>query len=133
MNLFSPKKSQPQLSRAEALACVPQYVPLVRSTENNGRTRLEYPLSMRPFFLQLAQRFTRQTGTPLTKKIELDEYGAMVWQLIDGTRTISQIIEIFAANTGLSKQDAEISVTAFMRELGRRGLIVLKTATASGS
>jgi len=132
MSLFSARKPESQLTRTEALSCIPKHIPSVTSIETHGRTRLEYPLSMRPFFLQLARKFTRQTGTPLTKKIELDEYGTMVWRLIDGYRTISQIIELFATEAGLSKQDAEISVTAFMRELGRRGLIALKPATASG-
>lgn len=133
MKLFAAKKNPPKLSRAEALACIPQHMPTVTSTEVQGQTRLEYPLSMRPFFLQVAKKFMKHQQTPLTKQIELDEYGAMVWRLIDGHRTTSKIIEIFAADTGLSLQDAEISVTSFLRELGRRGLIGLNPGNVSGS
>lgn len=118
-------KTSPKLSRAESLACIPSRLPSIAETEHNGSVRLEYPLQLRPFFLQLAKKFVNQAEKPLTKKIELDAYGRMVWERIDGTRDVAAIIRDFAGKSGLSLHDAEISVTAFLRELGRRGLIII--------
>ena len=49
-----------------------------------------------------------------------------VWEMLDGSRTTAQIIQQFADSHSISSQEAERSVTLFLRELGKRGLIALR-------
>ena len=127
MKLFKKAGQPAQLTRPEALACVPQKSPAVTAhLLENGALRLEYPLTIKPFFIQLAERWHKGQDRQPSKKIELDTLGAMVWGMVDGETTVAAIIRKFAANSGLSLHEAEISVTAFLRELGKRGLLLLR-------
>ena len=56
---------------------------------------------------------------------QLDELGSQVWQMLDGTRTTADLIREFATAHKVSAQEAEQSITLFLRELGKRGLIAL--------
>lgn len=127
MKLFKKKESPRQLTRTEALACIPHRSPAVawRILEN-GELLLEWPLRIRPFFMTLAKRMSRGAGENPTSKIQLDSLGCMVWNMVDGQKNVALIIEEFRSASGLSVQEAEISVTAFLRELGRRGLVVMR-------
>ncbi len=116
-------------TRAEALAGIPRRAPSAAwKFLEDGTVLIEYPLQIKPFFIQLVGRFTRFTDgqdVRLTKKLQLDGMGSKVWQLFDGKRDIKTIIREVADLSGLSLQEAEISVTTFLRNLGRRGLIVI--------
>jgi hypothetical protein len=48
--------------------------------------------------------------------------------MFDGEKEVRTIIREVANQSGLSLQEAEISVTTFLRELGRRGLILIHQA-----
>lgn len=130
MKLFKTRKPTPQpqvLTRTESLACIPQKSPAVRwEVLENGDILLEYPLNIRPFFLQLVERFQKKPQPNLTKKLQLDKMGSVVWEIIDGEHNVKSIIQRFAADTGISLQESELSVTAFFRELGRRGLVQMR-------
>ena len=115
------------VTRTEALACVPEKSPAVQwDTQENGEIIIEYPLPLKPFFISLSKRFTKSAEQRLTKKLQLDVIGSQVWIMIDGATDVKAIIKEMAPATGLSLQEAEISVTTFLRELGRRGLILLR-------
>lgn len=60
------------------------------------------------------------------KKLQLDALGTEVWDLIDGRRSVRKIIQRFAETHRLHPREAEVSVTRFLRELGKRGLIGLQ-------
>ena len=130
LKLFQSKKTEPQeaqLTRTESLACIPQRSPSVRWQEvEDGDVIIIYPLSLKPFFISLAKRFNKGQEQTLTKKLQLDATGSKVWQLLDGETEVKAIIKEVAPATGLTLQEAEISVTTFLRELGRRGLILFK-------
>ena len=120
-------KSQAKgLTRTEALASIPQRSPSATwEILENGDILIEYPLGIKPFFLQLANRFHRgQEQTP-TKKLQLDSMGSRVWQMFDGVKEVKTIIREVSTESGLTLQEAEISVTTFLRQLGRRGLILM--------
>jgi hypothetical protein len=51
--------------------------------------------------------------------------GSSVWQMFDGEKDVKAIIREVSKQSGLSLQEAEISVTTFLRQLGRRGLILM--------
>ena len=120
--------------RAEALACIPQIVPTVSSRETaSGDILIEYPLTLKPLLQAIFNRFNGGKTEQLTRKLQLDNLGSKVWRLIDGKSSVSRIISSFAASSTFSLQEAEQSVTAFLRELGRRGIIVLRESGAPPS
>ncbi|MFT5700310.1 MAG: hypothetical protein ACI8ZB_003184 [Desulforhopalus sp.] len=129
--LFKTKTSETQapstITRTESLACIPERSSAVTWDEQeNGEITIEYPLPLKPFFISLAKKFNKTEEPKLTKKLQLDSIGSKVWMLIDGSTDVKSIIKAIVPGTGLSLQEAEISVTTFLRELGRRGLILIK-------
>jgi hypothetical protein len=73
----------------------------------------------------VVKRFGGPDDYVQTKTLELDKLGSSVWDLLDGKRSIRQLIQIFAETHQLQFREAEVAVTQFIRELGRRGLIGL--------
>lgn len=121
----------PRVTRTESLACVPQRAPSVHWSEDvTEEVIIEYPLSIKPFFISLAKKFNKGKEQKLTKKLQLDAIGSKVWLMLDGEADVKTIIKQIAPSAGLTLQEAEISVTTFLRELGRRGLIVLKSPSS---
>jgi hypothetical protein len=59
------------------------------------------------------------------RAISLDRLGSEVWQACDGRRTVQEIVDLFAAAHDLTFHEARLSVTAFLRLLTRRGLVVV--------
>jgi hypothetical protein len=92
---------------------------------DSGPVQIEYPLMLKPLLRALFNRINKNHTERLTRKLQLDELGSQVWLLIDGKRRVSELISEFAAASTFTSQEAEISVTAFLRELGKRGLIIL--------
>ena len=130
MKLFKKKSAPPKqkpLTRTESLACIPQKSRTVTcEIQENGDVLLEYPLQIKPFFLQLTERYFKKKQMDMTKKLELDQMGSMVWGMVDGESDVKTLIKQFASETGISLQESELSVTTFFRELGRRGLILMR-------
>lgn len=130
MKLFRSKKSrggQPvQLSRQDALRCRPVVNGSIRVEETGeGYVVLEYPLPLKPIFLSLFQRFQKSYEYP-TKKLELDEMGSHVWHYIDGKTSVQSMIKQFADHYGVTRPEAEQSITAFLLQLGKRGIIAMR-------
>ena len=131
MRSYKPKKTKtpqpsPTLSRQEALQCTPVVNTSIHFSESDsGAILLEYPLPMKPFFLSLFRRFQRSYEYP-TKKLELDEMGSMVWKYIDGQTTVRTMIDDFADRYKITAEEAEQSITAFLVELGKRGIIAMR-------
>ena len=127
MKVFRKKPGANTISREQALAYTP-----VKSTQINearletGEVIIEYPLAVRPWIAAVARRLGGQQNHVQTKKLQLDTLGTSVWDLVDGNRSVSRIIKIFAETHRLENREAEISVTQFIRELGRRGLLGLR-------
>lgn len=125
MQFNRPKTAPEQLDRMAALACVPLIAPgLSWRKTNQGEVLIEYPLPIKPFFHAILARFHPEA--PETKKLQLDDMGSQVWQMIDGQKKVKEIITIFAGANDLTQPEAEQAVTLFLRNLGRRGLIVLR-------
>lgn len=127
MGLFRKKKNQPApLTRDQALACVPVRNNVINwEVLDSGLVQVEYVLVLKPFLHSVFKRFGNNSSELPSRKLELDALGSQVWQMIDGSRTTAQLIEEFARLHQVSTQEAEHSITMFLRELGRRGLIAL--------
>jgi hypothetical protein len=91
-----------------------------------GPVRLSYPLAVKPWFGRLADKVGLWDGRPMTKTVELDEMGAFVWRSIDGGSSVRAIAEAFAREYGVQLREAELSVTAFIKTIGQRGIIGLR-------
>lgn len=121
---------KPKVTRTKSLACVPERAPSIHwDEEETHAVVIEYPLPIKPFFISLAKKFNKGEEQRLTKKLQLDDIGSRVWLMLDGETDVKTIIKEIAPSAGLTLQEAEISVTTFLRELGRRGLILIKSPT----
>jgi hypothetical protein len=126
MRVFNKKPKKPQISRAEALKCTPVIsAHVVEDRLESGEVIIRYPVTIRPFFATLVKRFGGPENYIQTRKLELDKLGSSVWDLVNGKRSVRQLIQIFAETHQLQSREAEVAVTQFIRELGRRGLIGL--------
>ena len=126
MRVFKKKRKKPQISRAEALKCTPVISSqVVEDRLESGEVIIRYPVTIRPFFATWVKRFGGPDDYVQTKKLQLDKLGASVWDMLDGKRSVRRLIELFAETHQLQFREAEVAVTRFLRELGRRGLIGL--------
>ena len=127
MKLFGSKRESRPLSRTEALACIPvQHSDLTWEELENGDILFTYPIPLSPFFQNLYQRFSKKRMEPPTKKLQLDAMGSYVWKLMDGEKSVREIITVFAATYNVTATEAETAVTSFLKTLGQRGFIGLK-------
>lgn len=62
---------------------------------------------------------------PKRRPIELDPLGREVWELCDGEHTLREMIRIFQQRHKLSRAEAEWSLRTYLRDLGKRGLVVI--------
>lgn len=80
---------------------------------------------------KLGQLLGRLFQVPSTKTIELDEFGAAVWEKCDGKHSVEQLVVFTASAYKLNRRQAEVSVVSFMRMLAQRRLIGLDKSTSS--
>lgn len=127
MRVFRKKRPGTEISRSEALNCIP--VKNIQARESRGETGqvlLSYPVETRPWIAGWIRRFGGAADGVRLKKLQLDELGTEVWDLLDGKRTVGQVIQSFTAMQRLHPKEANVAVTIFLRELGKRGLIGLR-------
>lgn len=130
MRLFKNKTpTRPEMSREEALAYKPVVSREVRAERTEaGLVRIRYPVAFKPWFAGLARRLGRkgQGGQEaMLRTLELDAMGSTVWDWLDGQNTVHELAARLADHYGLHEREAEVSMSAFLRELGRRGIIGL--------
>lgn len=63
------------------------------------------------------------TSRPIYRQIELDEIGSFVWRLCDGSHTIADIAKALQQCYQLSRREAFASLSEFLNQLQKRGLI----------
>jgi hypothetical protein len=127
MNVFKKKNKNPGITRTEALECKPVKNNMIKETRlETGEVLLDYPVVMRPWIENLMRRLGGSLAGQKTKKLQLDKLGTAVWELIDGNQSVQQVIQRFAQKYQLHSREAEVAVTRFLRDLGKRGLIGLQ-------
>ena len=115
-------------SRSEAFAYRPvRNREVIEEKLESGTMVLTYPLRVRPWLVGIAQRLGLQSKESLTRKLELDEIGSLTWTLLDGKRTVQDLVDLLCRRYKLNRREAEVAMTGFLRELGRRGLIGLQS------
>jgi hypothetical protein len=127
MRVFKRKSYGAGMTRTEALKFTPvKSTRIQESRLETGVILLTYPVDIKPWVDRIAKRFGKKESKPIEKKLQLDELGTAVWGQINGERSVRQVIQWFAKKYQLHTKEAEVSVTRFLRELGKRGLIGLK-------
>jgi hypothetical protein len=117
---------QTLITRADALGCTPVKNRHVRESHlESGEVVVHYPVAVRPWVARLVRFLGKEAASPRDGKLQLDALGSAVWDMIDGERNLRRIVAAFAAAHQLEAREAEIAVTQFVRELGRRGLVGL--------
>ena len=115
-------------TRAEAFAyCPVKNREVLEEKLEGGAMVLTYPLVIRPWLAGIAQRLGLQSSEPLTRRLELDEMGSLTWSLLDGKRTVLDVVDFLCRRYKLNRREAEVATTGFLRELGKRGLIGLRS------
>lgn len=113
--------------RREALDCIPLRHPDIREEIlENGDILIFYPLRMKAWISKILGKLGKIPPKPPLGKLQLDELGSAVWQQINGRQSVRQIIREFTRQYQLHPKEAEVSVTLFLRSLGKRGLIGMK-------
>ncbi|MGL1860977.1 MAG: PqqD family protein [Pseudodesulfovibrio sp.] len=127
MSLFKKRVPLPTIPRSEALNMVPvRNTEVVESVDDDDLIQLAYPLAIKPWFGSLAEKVGLWDKRPMIKHLELDEMGTFVWRAINGENSVRQIAAIFVAYYEVQPREAELSVTAFIKTIGQRGMIGLK-------
>jgi hypothetical protein len=117
----------PRLTRDEALNCTPVKNEHVRESRlESGELLILYPVSTPPWTAALARWLGAGKTPPRTRRLQLDRLGSSVWDMLDGRTPLRQLVAVFAKAHQLEPKEAEVAVTQFIRELGRRGLIGLR-------
>jgi hypothetical protein len=112
------------LTRGQALSFVPVKNRAVTEERRDAdRLRLTYPVTVRPAFSEVLRRVGIWDGRPSNKVVELDVMGGAAWELVDGERSVREVAAAFAERFRLGGREAEVAVSAFLRNLGRRGLV----------
>lgn len=127
MKLFRRKRGiDRQLTRRDALDGVPVKNPLAQTTpQEDGGLLLVYPMAIPHWVAAAARALGHRRRNAVPKKLQLDRLGASTWQLVNDRSTVRDIVVRFAETYQLDKREAEIAVTQFLRELGKRGLIAI--------
>lgn len=110
----------------QALAAIPVINDEVEvAALETGELLITYPVALRPLLKKVA-RYLGKSPQVTYRKLQLDALGSSVWALLDGRRSVGQIVKKFARIHQLHPKEAELSVTQFLRSLGQRGLIGLR-------
>ncbi len=122
------------MTREQALSCVPIKVPSIQAIRSETQTVVICFIEpMHPVLSAIRKAFGKAPEGRI-RKLELDSMGTSVWDWIDGVSTVSDLALRFTERYGVLRQEAELSVSQFLRELGKRGIIVMRvSASPSGT
>ena len=109
------------MDRSRALACIPIRHPQGQASTGKGGLLLTYPVLPAPHPWR-----PRFGGGVRWRRLQLDRMGSEVWELIDGQRTVADIAREFGQRHQLNPREAELAVSSFLRQLGKRQLVALR-------
>ena len=115
-------KSTPQITREQALGARPVRNPQLEAARSeSGEVSFNIP-RRKIWWLELLAKVGK---LPEHRVVTLDEIGTSVWDMCDGEHTVRDLIETFAGKHQLSRKESELQMVGYLRELARRGIIVL--------
>jgi len=112
----------PQVDRKAVMTLRPGRNSLLRwEKRESGETILTVPQSDR--VSRITRTMARWLRVPTERKVELDEVGAYVWELCDGSHTVDVIVQQTGKHYKMNRREAEVSVTMFLQMLHERNFI----------
>jgi hypothetical protein len=120
------KFKKPRLSREHALEARPVRNPSLKwEALDNGEVQIILPRRRDAMGKLLSSVFY----VPPSKPVSLDVVGARVWQLCDGEHTVNDITEALMEEHKLHRREAEVSLTEFLKMLGKRNMVAFVVPT----
>lgn len=114
------KKRRPQLTREQAMGARPIRNPSLQWKVNDeGNAVVVLPRRGDWSGKALGWLFM----VPAQKPVELDEVGSTVWEHCDADHTVAEIVDVLASKYKLNRREVEVSLTEYLRTLGRRGMV----------
>lgn len=118
-----------RVSRDEAFASLPVRNPHVEfERQENGETTLTIR-RRQDWWVRL---LTLVFFVPKHRKVILDQVGSEIWALCDGQHSVREMVEHVARRYKLNRKEAEISLTTYLRNLGKRNLIAFAVTRPQG-
>lgn len=77
--------------------------------------------------------FERFRPPVMNRSYELDEFGGFVLEMVDGERSVLDIINAFQERFPMSRREVELSVVAFFKMLMQRNVVSIATAPPGAS
>ena len=114
-------KRQPRISKQRALDSYPIRNQAVEWTSKGDET----VLVLRRREDRVGRLLDLFFVVPKERKLQLDPVGSYVWRQCDGRHTVQQLIDDLARKYKLNRKEAEVSLTEFLRQLGRKKLIAI--------
>ena len=111
-----------QIAASQLLAAVPHKNATMKIEHGGAATLVSVPVR-RPRWLVPPVSWVLPWSEH--RRVQLDEPGTEVLNLCDGKRNVEEVIETFVQKHKLSFREGQTAVTQFLRELLRRGIIVL--------
>ena len=116
------------MNKQHALAAIPvQNSEVTVEVSSSGLILIRYPVTLRPWMARWLKRLKGASPQIRYRKLQLDNLGTDVWKMIDGKRTVQDIIDKFAQIHQLPTVESESAITQFLRNLGKRGLIGMRS------
>jgi len=126
LRLFA--KKQPTLTREQSLTSVPvRNEALTFEKAEDGSYTIFIPRREAWWVRGLSRMFPLPEG----RKISLDEMGSTVLDMCDGETTVKDMITKMGKRFKLSRKEAEVSLLAFLQQLGKKGIVGLAVPKAA--
>ena len=113
---------RPKMSKKEVIELLPVRNQLLTWTKTeDNEIMLSIPMRKDRVGVLIGRIFK----TPDSKQVLLDEVGAHVWELCDGKHNIAGVVAEISKQFGLSRREAEVSVTLYLKTLAERKFVGL--------
>jgi hypothetical protein len=114
------KKSGLKFSRDDVMKSRPVRNSLIKwEKRENGEVSLVVPQKSTLWVKIISRAFM----LPRSRVVVLDEVGSYVWTMCDGHNSIDSIVRTLRNKYKLTRKEAETSLMAYFRKLGKRGMI----------
>lgn len=71
------------------------------------------------------QRFLLRLPNVIERQFVLDAFGVEVLELCDGQKNVRHIVKRFAKTHNLNHQEAQHAITTFLKDMMKKGLVVM--------
>lgn len=120
--LLSKKPTSSPISRQDALQVFPVHNPQLQwELDEDGMVTANL-LRRQDLKGRLLSSFLM---VPNSRELKLDAVGTFVWNLCDGEHTVNDLVRAMCDQYKLSRREVEVSLTEFLRMLGKRGMIAV--------